>query len=57
VSVPGVDPLAAQPRALIVTIYGLYAREAGGWLSIAGLIRLLAELDVDERPFARPSRA
>ena len=42
------DPLAAQPRALIVTIYGLYAREAGGWLSIAGLIRLLAELDVDE---------
>lgn len=42
------DALAAQPRALIVTIYGLYAREAGGWLSIAGLIRLLAELGVDE---------
>jgi phenylacetic acid degradation operon negative regulatory protein len=37
-----------QPRALIVTIYGLYAREAGGWLSVGSLIRLLAELGVDE---------
>jgi phenylacetic acid degradation operon negative regulatory protein len=44
----GPDVLAAAPRALIVTIYGLYARQAGGWLSIAGLIRLLAELGVDE---------
>jgi phenylacetic acid degradation operon negative regulatory protein len=45
---PLTDALAAQPRALIVTIYGLYVREAGGWLSIAGLIRLMAELGVDE---------
>jgi phenylacetic acid degradation operon negative regulatory protein len=37
-----------QPRALIVTIYGLYARETGGWLSVAALIRLMAELGVDE---------
>ncbi len=44
----------AQPRALIVTIYGLYAREAGGWLSVASLIRLLAELGVDE-PAVRSS--
>ena len=44
----GADPLAAQPRALIVTIYGLYGREVGGWLSIAALIRLLAELGVEE---------
>jgi phenylacetic acid degradation operon negative regulatory protein len=42
------DALAAQPRALIVTIYGLYARETGDWLSIAALIRLMAELGVDE---------
>ena len=43
------DPLAAQPRALIVTIFGLYGREGGtGWLSIAGLIRLMAELGVEE---------
>lgn len=38
----------AQPRALIVTVYGLYAREMGGWLSISVLIRLMAELGVDE---------
>jgi phenylacetic acid degradation operon negative regulatory protein len=43
-----------QPRALIVTLYGLYAREAGGWLSIAVIVRLLAELGVDE-PAVRSS--
>jgi phenylacetic acid degradation operon negative regulatory protein len=42
------DARQVQPRALIVTIYGLYAREAGGWLSVAALIRLMAELGVDE---------
>src|SRR5580692_3864783 len=40
------------PRHLIVTVYGLYARsgegEGKGWLSVAALIRLLADLDVDE---------
>jgi phenylacetic acid degradation operon negative regulatory protein len=47
---PPVDPSRdnEQPRALIVTIYGLYGRESDGWLPVAGLIRLLAELDVDE---------
>ena len=44
----GGDGLAAQPRSLIVTIYGLYGRAASAWLSIAALIRLMAELDVDE---------
>ena len=39
---------SAQPRHLIVTVYGLYARSDGGWLSVAALIRLLAELGVDE---------
>jgi phenylacetic acid degradation operon negative regulatory protein len=42
------DAFSAQPRALIVTIYGLYARDAGGWLSISALIRLMAELGADE---------
>ena len=41
-------PRPPQPRALIVTIYGLYARESGGWLSVASLIRLLAGLGVEE---------
>jgi phenylacetic acid degradation operon negative regulatory protein len=48
------DAWLVQPRALIVTIYGLYAREAGGWLSVASLIRLMAELGVDE-PAVRSS--
>ncbi|MET0236242.1 MAG: PaaX family transcriptional regulator C-terminal domain-containing protein [Kibdelosporangium sp.] len=38
----------AQPRHLIVTVYGLYARTAGGWMSVARLITLLADLGVDE---------
>ncbi|WP_037568415.1 PaaX family transcriptional regulator [Phaeacidiphilus oryzae] len=36
-----------QPRSLIVTLYGLYAREVGGWVSVSALIRLMAELGVD----------
>ena len=39
---------SARLRHLIVTVYGLYARSGGGWLSVAALIRLLAELGVDE---------
>jgi phenylacetic acid degradation operon negative regulatory protein len=50
---PG-DPWPVQPRALIVTIYGLYARDRGGWLSVASLIRLMAGLGVDE-PAVRSS--
>lgn len=48
------DQRAHQPRSLIVTIYGLYAREGGGWMSVASLIRLMAELGVDE-PAVRSS--
>ncbi len=39
---------ALQPRALIVTVYGLYARETGGWLAVASLIRLMDGVGVDE---------
>jgi phenylacetic acid degradation operon negative regulatory protein len=39
---------AARPRHLIVTVYGLYARSDAGWLSVATLIRLLADLGVDQ---------
>jgi phenylacetic acid degradation operon negative regulatory protein len=45
---------ALQPRQLIVTLYGLYARERGGWLSIAAVVRLMAALGVDE-PAVRSS--
>jgi phenylacetic acid degradation operon negative regulatory protein len=48
------DPRVQQPRSLIVTIYGLYARGHGGSLSVAAIIRLMAELGVDE-PAVRSS--
>ncbi len=44
--VPGTAP---RPRALIVTIYGAFARDLGGWLAVADLIALLASLGVDEQ--------
>jgi phenylacetic acid degradation operon negative regulatory protein len=37
----------AQPRRLIVTIYGLYAREQPNWLPIASVVRLMGDLGVD----------
>ena len=43
---------SARLRHLIITVYGLYARPDGGWLSVATLIRLLADLGIDE-PAAR----
>jgi phenylacetic acid degradation operon negative regulatory protein len=59
--VPPADPTddasqtrGSRPRAYIVTIYGLYAREVGGWLSVSSLIRLMAELGIDE-PAVRSS--
>jgi phenylacetic acid degradation operon negative regulatory protein len=37
-----------------VTVYGLYSRAEGGWMSVASLISLLADLGVDE-PAVRSS--
>lgn len=48
------EPRSQRPRALIVTIYGLYARDSDGWLSVASLIRLMAGLGADE-PAVRSS--
>jgi phenylacetic acid degradation operon negative regulatory protein len=44
----------AQPRQLIVTVYGLYSRGAGGWMSVASLVSLLRDLGIDE-PAVRSS--
>lgn len=44
----GATTPSARPRHLIVTVYGLYGRSDRGWLPIAALIRLLADLGVDE---------
>lgn len=50
----GSQARAGSPRALIVSIYGLYARDTGGWFSVSSLIRLMAELGVEE-PAVRSS--
>ncbi|CCH31344.1 PaaX family transcriptional regulator C-terminal domain-containing protein [Actinosynnema sp. NPDC047251] len=39
---------AAQPRQFIVTLYGLFSRDHGGWLSVASVVGLLGLLDIDE---------
>lgn len=40
-------PAPAQPRQLIVSLYGLYAREQDGWLSVASIVSLMGDLGVD----------
>ncbi|MGA8246618.1 MAG: PaaX family transcriptional regulator, partial [Nocardioides sp.] len=36
-----------SPRHLILTLFGLYARDAPNWLSVRSLIALMTDLDVD----------
>ncbi|MEU4727592.1 PaaX family transcriptional regulator C-terminal domain-containing protein [Streptomyces sp. NPDC023588] len=36
-----------RPSSLINTVYGAFLRRVGGWISIADLITLMGELDVD----------
>lgn len=36
-----------RPSSLINTVYGAFLRRLGGWVSVADLIVLMAELDVD----------
>ncbi|MFF7178083.1 PaaX family transcriptional regulator C-terminal domain-containing protein [Streptomyces sp. NPDC008121] len=36
-----------RPSSLINTVFGAFLRRLGGWISIADLITLMAELDVD----------
>ena len=43
-----------RPRQLIITIYGLYARDEHDWLSVASLVRLMGDLGV-EAPAVRSS--
>ncbi len=44
----------ARPRSLIVTVFGAYARDSDGWLSVASLVRLLSAIGVEE-PAVRSS--
>ncbi|MEU5849719.1 PaaX family transcriptional regulator [Saccharopolyspora shandongensis] len=44
---PGEFGTPPSSRRLIATVYGLYAKARGGWLSVATLVRLLGDLGVD----------
>jgi phenylacetic acid degradation operon negative regulatory protein len=44
----------SQPRQLIVTLFGLYARAEHNWLSVASVVALMGDLGV-EAPAARSS--
>lgn len=48
------DVREPQPRQLIVTIFGLYARGERNWLSVASVVQLMADLGV-ESPAVRSS--
>jgi phenylacetic acid degradation operon negative regulatory protein len=39
--------LDIPPRQLITSLYGLYARAEDNWLSVASLVRMMADLGVD----------
>lgn len=39
----------AQPRSLILDVYGAFARPLGGWLAVSHLIALMEELGVEEQ--------
>ncbi len=38
-----------QPKSLILDVYGGFVRELGGWIAVADLIVLMADLGVDEQ--------
>jgi phenylacetic acid degradation operon negative regulatory protein len=42
----GPERASRRPRSLIVSFFGSYGRDIGGWVSVASLIALMAELGV-----------
>lgn len=45
---PLVDDATRRPKALILDFFGAYVREIGGWIRVADLVRLMAEVGVDD---------
>jgi phenylacetic acid degradation operon negative regulatory protein len=43
----GSPPAPPSPRALIFTVFGLYVRELGGWISVSRLIELMAHVGLE----------
>jgi phenylacetic acid degradation operon negative regulatory protein len=40
---------SARPRSLLMTFFGAFVRDLGGWIAVADLIGLMADLDLDEQ--------
>ena len=40
---------SARPRSLLMTFFGAFLRQIGGWIAVADLIELMADLDLDEQ--------
>jgi phenylacetic acid degradation operon negative regulatory protein len=40
---------SARPRSLLMTFFGAFVRDLGGWIAVADLIGLMAALDLDEQ--------
>jgi phenylacetic acid degradation operon negative regulatory protein len=40
-------PAPQSPRALIFTVFGLYLRELGGWISVSRLIELMGHVGIE----------
>jgi phenylacetic acid degradation operon negative regulatory protein len=38
-----------RPRSLLMTFFGAFLRELGGWIAVADLIALMADVDLDEQ--------
>jgi phenylacetic acid degradation operon negative regulatory protein len=38
-----------RPRSLIVTVFGAFLRDLGGWISVADLVSLMGDMTVDDR--------
>lgn len=46
---PAVARQPSRPGAFILDLYGGYVRQLGGWLAVAHLVRLVADLGVDDQ--------
>lgn len=38
-----------RSKSVLLDVYGAFVRDLGGWISVADLIRLLAQLDIEEQ--------
>src|SRR3954468_3067986 len=40
---------SARPRSLLMTFFGAFGRDLGGWIAVADLIGLMADVELDEQ--------